>query len=769
MMFACLALNAPRASAGSFADLVSSFPDISPPPGTSLDIAQVSSGSHQVSIEDFKSFFLVPARAAAGSSVGLRGVDYWSQRIVEFRRFYPIPGDTHSEDLSFDALGRLKLNGFLVLAVSCGWNESDVDWGQGWHDSYLFCFTPSGTLVDALPFMPPQERDWPYGGGQEIAATESLPEDPAIHQGSLDSVSVIVGDGKSITVLHRYSLHDVHNTSLITEIGKRQIGLSATGRFVDLLPRQRFFLSKVLEESTGGDPGLLCLYEGQESPQATPSFFVWQSDRDHPSVAAEMTAAPDGSLVARTTAGQTMSLVFDDPSSATFTDTAGENHGLRLKYGSGKDGEETRLPGILPMGNMYEPHSATWNYLFAPTLLPVAGGGQELFAAHSFTLGATAEDYKGSGGDAVSVGTLAGESQSTANPAVTFSPGSFCYFGEDKRVHIGVLARDAKIAWPQGGMTLAAGTMYCEREGDRAGWAIPARDTSFALTNATLKVQAGSTIRLSYGIPSSVVLPGPVQARVGSSVFWASFASLMGGYPDSLTGLLASEPATLTVGGKKVALSDTLSFDDRGRLTSGRLRADTDLSVGRKTIRFRGGYDPENPEVGMVRVFPDGRLRSGALAGAMTFQVGKSSVSLTKDDLVSFRQDGSLESCVPGTLVTVSGGGQSVLSSGGPIELRPDGGIASGIPLQDLPQAPGGLRVSTTTAACTDARVRVRAAANLEAQTLGFLDKGNTVLILERSTAQVQVGDMADYWYRVRRVSDGLTGWSFGLYLKLQE
>jgi hypothetical protein len=40
---------------------------------------------------------------------------------------------------------------------------------------------------------------------------------------------------------------------------------------------------------------------------------------------------------------------------------------------------------------------------------------------------------------------------------------------------------------------------------------------------------------------------------------------------------------------------------------------------------------------------------------------------------------------------------------------------------------------------------------------------------LERGTAQVQVGDMADYWYRVRRVSDGLTGWSFGHYLKLQE
>jgi hypothetical protein len=72
-------------------------------------------------------------------------------------------------------------------------------------------------------------------------------------------------------------------------------------------------------------------------------------------------------------------------------------------------------------------------------------------------------------------------------------------------------------------------------------------------------------------------------------------------------------------------------------------------------------------------------------------------------------------------------------------------------------------------AACIDTRVRVRSAAKLDAGTLGYLEKGDRLEVLERSAEAMKVDTMNDYWYRVRRVTDGLTGWSYGAFLKLDQ
>jgi len=71
-------------------------------------------------------------------------------------------------------------------------------------------------------------------------------------------------------------------------------------------------------------------------------------------------------------------------------------------------------------------------------------------------------------------------------------------------------------------------------------------------------------------------------------------------------------------------------------------------------------------------------------------------------------------------------------------------------------------------AVCTDDRVKLRSAGNLEGATLGYLAKGDRVVVLERSGEKTKVGEMLDFWYRVRRLSDGLVGWCYGYYLRME-
>lgn len=64
-------------------------------------------------------------------------------------------------------------------------------------------------------------------------------------------------------------------------------------------------------------------------------------------------------------------------------------------------------------------------------------------------------------------------------------------------------------------------------------------------------------------------------------------------------------------------------------------------------------------------------------------------------------------------------------------------------------------------------RVRVRAYPTLEAEVRGHLEAGDPVEVLERSGRRERIGEMNDFWYRIRR-EDGLTGWSYGHFIDLQ-
>jgi hypothetical protein len=63
-------------------------------------------------------------------------------------------------------------------------------------------------------------------------------------------------------------------------------------------------------------------------------------------------------------------------------------------------------------------------------------------------------------------------------------------------------------------------------------------------------------------------------------------------------------------------------------------------------------------------------------------------------------------------------------------------------------------------------RVRVRAFPTLGAEILGHLEQDDRVEVLERSGLRESIGDMNDYWYRIRR-EDGLEGWSYGHFIDL--
>jgi hypothetical protein len=64
--------------------------------------------------------------------------------------------------------------------------------------------------------------------------------------------------------------------------------------------------------------------------------------------------------------------------------------------------------------------------------------------------------------------------------------------------------------------------------------------------------------------------------------------------------------------------------------------------------------------------------------------------------------------------------------------------------------------------------VRVREYANLGAETMGLLSTGDRLEALDRSGAKAQVGDQEAWWYKVRRASDGLEGWSYGAYIEVE-
>jgi len=83
--------------------------------------------------------------------------------------------------------------------------------------------------------------------------------------------------------------------------------------------------------------------------------------------------------------------------------------------------------------------------------------------------------------------------------------------------------------------------------------------------------------------------------------------------------------------------------------------------------------------------------------------------------------------------------------------------------LQPISQGPG-----NQTAMVTADGLRVRKSSSLNATVVGNLKKGDSVEILRRGVSKVTINGISDYWYKIRRSSDGLEGWCFGGYLRLE-
>jgi len=66
-----------------------------------------------------------------------------------------------------------------------------------------------------------------------------------------------------------------------------------------------------------------------------------------------------------------------------------------------------------------------------------------------------------------------------------------------------------------------------------------------------------------------------------------------------------------------------------------------------------------------------------------------------------------------------------------------------------------------------DSNVRVREYPKLESVQLGKLNEGAVVRILEKSSEKMRIGDMNDYWYKIK-TKEGLIGWSYGHFINLE-
>jgi hypothetical protein len=68
-----------------------------------------------------------------------------------------------------------------------------------------------------------------------------------------------------------------------------------------------------------------------------------------------------------------------------------------------------------------------------------------------------------------------------------------------------------------------------------------------------------------------------------------------------------------------------------------------------------------------------------------------------------------------------------------------------------------------------DNQVRVHSDFNLSSVTLGHVNTGEEVIILDRSESKQAIGDMNDYWYRIISKDSYLKGWMYGAFLELEE
>jgi hypothetical protein len=688
------------ASAATFDEFLSSFEEVSQPfqvdeqdPNyPTYGVAQES--GTELSIEDVEAFILIPGRSLEASRVGLRPLEEWAGSVKGYRKSLPgEPNPADSSRLVIAALGRAEANGFFLLLVSL--YQSFGEYEDASLQKYILSFSSSGRLVDGIPVFPSKAADW---------GLQMLPEDPTYHQGAPGLMSVTIDSLGHLLSTRRFVTGDV-----VTEVVRNEMGVSRDGSFQAVSPERRYLLSGVFQESSATS-GKLFLFEPAEKPgNSGPLYLLYSGAHDDRPIEGEAPAgmAPDGLVSATTDSGLAFSATLaPGGGSATLTDPDGAEHALDIQFGPGGNGEKTMLSGWLWSGERDDPSSRFDGYLFAPAVLTstavrggqdgvnLLGSPQVLFDARTRILGNLHQGDQEADPASISVGTMAREIPWLFNETqVRLTPRSAVLFEEVAAC--GTLAADAVVKWDDGNTALAAGTRcFVTFLGMVPDWAIPSKDTRITVAKVQFPVPAGSTVRFQWERMAGIVFSKPVQIRAGAStlsIFSAGFAT---SGPNRLTDAALSAPAKIAVGGKTVAMTDRVTFDEQGNVQSGRLQADTALTVGGKPVSFHGGYDPEKPDAGIIGIYANGRIRSGVLAAAADFQIGKSRVRLAAGDSVSFREDGTVEASSPGAGITVSAGGAQVRFKGGDLTVSPDGSIASGTLAEDTSLKIGG--VATT-------------------------------------------------------------------------
>ena len=328
------------------------------------------------------------------------------------------------------------------------------------------------------------------------------------------------------------------------------------------------------------------------------------------------------------------------------------------------------------------------------------------------------------------------------------------------------MIRDTAIAAPRLSVQLPAGTRYGGMEGSwgTTTWALLPKDASIVVAGIKVTAPGGTLIRWDPAAnPTDVDFPVPVTLRAGP--YTISAYSLH--FQDGMEATLAQDLA-VTVHGKKAVFTDRVGFDANWIVSSGRLAADTDLIAAGRTLRIRGGRDPEDPKRGTVQ-FWDGSLSNGFLAADAVFRSGKAVFTLAAGYYMEFSVHGGLYRYEPDGMVVLSAGGRHFYQKTIDIGFNPDGSIMFGYVPEEIRDKASEIKVSPLYAASTVANLRVRQGPDVDAAILGSLAAGDRVAVLDRSAEQATVQDMTDYWYRVRRLSDGLTGWSFGHYLAMDQ
>ena len=63
--------------------------------------------------------------------------------------------------------------------------------------------------------------------------------------------------------------------------------------------------------------------------------------------------------------------------------------------------------------------------------------------------------------------------------------------------------------------------------------------------------------------------------------------------------------------------------------------------------------------------------------------------------------------------------------------------------------------------------VRFRSEPTLQGEHLGYLQKGDRVVILDETDETMKIGNMESVWYKIK-TEDGVTGWAYGFFIDVE-